>query len=577
MQTNPSWQEVWQAMQGRRHASPNTPRRTPKPLSKRGRVIAVVVAVLVVAFLYWLIHPSLNIQSPGLWFFVCVFIMLPWFLYLRSKMQGASKRAETDVSAQPELRRYRRLRWIPLAVIAIWLLGALLSATFFPGNAHRYASIIQTTEYNYTDDISQVDYSSIPVIDRDSAILLGNRTMGSMADYVSQFEISDLYSQIAYKGAPVRVSPLNYADFFKWITNRKDGLPAYVVVDMATQDTQVVRLDQGMCYSESEPFNRNIERYVQLTHPFYMFDQFSFEIDEEGHPYWICPVQRRTIGLFGGTTIDRVVLCDACTGECFDYAISDVPEWVDRAYPADLLITQYNWSGRYIHGWWNSWIGQAGVYQATPGSENDLGYNYLVKDNDIWVYTGVTSATSDNSIIGFVLINQRTGESRFYSVAGATETSAMNSAEGQVQNLGYQATFPLLLNINGRPTYFMALKDNAGLVKKYAMIDIERYQNVAIGDTVSDCEKSYKSLLATNGLASEESTGESRATGTIAHIAEAVIDGNSHFYVTLAGDEHIYDCALPGMIEAVALQEGQSVTFSYQEGSPTCTVTAIER
>ncbi|MGN0034278.1 MAG: Tat pathway signal sequence, partial [Coriobacteriales bacterium] len=273
----------------------------------------------------------------------------------------------------------------------------------------------------------------------------------------------------------------------------------------------------------------------------------------------------------------RVVLCDACTGECSEYATGDVPGWGGRAYPADLLLTQYNWSGRYIHGWWNSWIGQSGVYQVTPGTENSLGYNYLVKDNDIWVYTGVTSATSDNSIIGFVLINQRTSESHFYSVAGATETSAMNSAEGQVQNLGYDATFPLLLNISDRPTYFMALKDNAGLVKKYAMIDIERYQNVAIGDTVSECEKSYRALLSTNGLVSGDDTQGSTATGTISHISEAVIDGNSHFYLTLAGDGHIYDCPLPAMMEAVALTEGQTVTLTYQEGSPTSTVTAIER
>lgn len=289
------------------------------------------------------------------------------------------------------------------------------------------------------------------------------------------------------------------------------------------------------------------------------------------------PVQTRTIGLFGGEDISRVVLVDACSGECFDYAIEDCPQWVDRAYPSELLIEQYNWSGKYINGWWNSWIGQEGVKQTTPGSNGQLGYNYIAKDDDVWVYTGVTSATADNSIIGFVLVNQRTAESHFYSVAGATETSAMSSAEGQVQNLGYSATFPLLINVSGQPTYFMALKDDAGLVKKYAMLDIQRYQSVAVGDTVSDTQKSYKSLLATNGAltGSVVDTTSETVTGKIARVATAVVDGNSHFYVTLEGDSRIFDCPLPTIIGIVAYGEGDTVTLDYLEGDPTCTVTEL--
>jgi hypothetical protein len=479
-------------------------------------------------------------------------------------------------------KAFKVLSWLPVAVFVLLIIGALASASFFPGNAERYASILQTQTGDFASDIAEVDYSQIPVIDRDSAALLGNRAMGTMADYVSQFEISPLYSQINYQGAPVRVSPLVYANFFKWFANRDSGIPAYVIVNMTTQDTQVVRLDQPMYYSESDPFVDNIDRYVQLKYPFYMFDQKSFEIDEQGNPWWICPVQQRTIGLFGGTTISRVVLVNACTGECQDLAIGDVPEWVDRAYPADLLIQQYNWSGALSSGWINSWLGQSGVKQTTPGTNGDLGYNYIAKDDDVWIYSGVTSATADNSIIGFVLINQRTAESRFYSVAGATEESAMSSAEGQVQNLGYQATFPLLVNIDDQPTYFMALKDNAGLVKKYAMLDIQRYQNVAIGDTVADCQSAYTKLLATNGVVDTGGGGSgssdvSVATGQIKTLTQAVIDGNSHVYLTLQGDNNIYDCPLPDMLDVVRYAVGDSVAVSYEpaDESGVCTVVSI--
>ena len=316
---------------------------------------------------------------------------------------------------------------------------------------------------------------------------------------------------------------------------------------------------------------RNIDRHVQLSYPFYMFDQKSFEIDDDGHPWWICPVQTRTIGLFGGTTIQRVVMVDATTGETQDLAIEDVPQWVDHAYPTDLLLEQYNWSGAYKDGWLNSWLGQKNVVQTTPGTDGNVGYNYIAKDDDVWVYTGVTSATADNSIVGFVLVNQRTAESHFYSVAGATEESAMQSAEGQVQNLRYTATFPLLINVANQPTYFMALKDSAGLVKKFAMIDIQRYQNVAVGDTVAECQKSYEALLATNGVDTGDSapSDEKQAKGIIATMAQAVIEGNSHYYVTLQGDSSIYDFPLPGMLEIVAYSAGDEISFTYIDAGTT--------
>ena len=547
-----------------------------KQMGKKAAIIAAVVAVLLLAFCYWWFHPAINIHNGDFWAFVCIIIMIPMFIVFKA-YNVAYSRGTSGYSENPKKAlKFKRLALIPIIVIIIGILGAVMSATFFPGNAERYATLLTTVEEDFSSDIEEVDYNSIPVIDRDSAALLGNRTMGEIADYVSQFEISDIYSQINYQGRPVRVSPLNYADIIKWFTNSASGIPAYVIVDMASQDTQIVRLEQPIYYSESDPFVNNIDRYVQLKYPTYMFDQKSFEIDEDGIPYWVCPVQNYTIGLFGGKTISRVVLCNASTGECQDLAIEDVPQWVDRAYPTDLLIEQYNYSGLYINGWWNSWLGQEGVKQTTPGTSGNLGYNYIAKDDDVWVYTGVTSATADNSIIGFVLINQRTAESHFYSVSGATEESAMLSAEGQVQNLKYEATFPLLLNINGQPTYFMSLKDGAGLVKKYAMVDIQRYQNVAVGDTVSDCQKSYKALLSSSGVVDTGSsdTGASVASGTIATMTQAVIEGNSHFYITIEGDSHIFDVPI-SLIDVVSYKEGYNITLHYYEGSPTSTVTQI--
>ena len=550
--------------------------------SRRTMIIAIIVAVLILLGAYWWFHPPISINSVDTWTFVIIFILLPCFLIFRSR----SRRYETgDSKLDPDRgksKRFKFLSFIPVAILLVGVLGWVVSLDLFPGNAEKYANVLKTDTMTFAEDIQEVDYSQIPVIDRDSAILLGNREMGSIPDYVSQFEVSNLYSQINYKGAPVRVSPLGYADLFKWFTNREAGIPAYALVNMTTQDAEIVRLGEGngMKYTPSEPLARNIDRYVQLKYPFYIFDEKSFEIDEDGQPWWICPVRQYTIGLFGGETVNRVVLCNASTGECQELAVNEVPQWVDRVYPADLLLRQYNWSGRYQQGWFNSWLGQSGVVQTTPGSDGSLGYNYIAKDDDVWVYTGVTSATADNSIVGFVLVNQRTAESHYYAVAGATETSAMESAEGQVQNLRYVSTFPLLINVANQPTYFMALKDGAGLVKKFAMIDIQRYQNVAVGDTVAETQKSYETLLATNGALSTKDLAESstygETTGVIRTMATAVVEGNSHYYVTLQNDNSIYDFGLPGAIAIVAYQVGDTITFTYVENEPTNTVSEIK-
>ena len=541
--------------------------------SRRALIVAIVVLVVALAACYWWFHPALNLGSTQVWMWICGICLVV--------ILALAVAAARSIKHAPVLKK---LMLLPGAVIAAFLVGLLLSQPFVPGNAERYATVLQTTDGDFATDIQQVDYADVPVIDRDSAILLGNRAMGSIPEYVSQFEIADTYSQINYQGRPVRVSPLAYADLFKWFSNRDAGIPAYVIVDMVTQEAEVVRLEQPILYSDSEPLMRNVDRHVQLSYPGYMFDQKSFELDDEGNPWWVYPVQRKTIGLFGGTTIARVVLVNACTGETADFAVEECPTWVDRAYPADLLIEQYNWSGAYQGGWLNSWLGQEGVVRTTSGTNGELGYNYLAQGEDIYLYTGVSSVTADNSNVGFILVNQRTGDSRYYALAqgGATEDSAMASAEGQVQHLGYQATYPLLLNVAGQPTYFMALKDAAGLVKMYAMINVEQYQSVATGSTVEECQEAYLGMLAADGLLDEDEAADASATrevtGTIARVAQAVIDGNSHFYVTLEGDETIYDFALPGLVEIVTYQPGDTISFRCAEkddAAATVTVTEL--
>lgn len=458
-----------------------------------------------------------------------------------------------------------------IVLFLVYVVGYLLSSPFF--NAAKYQSLLSIEEREFTEDIKEVDYQTIPLLDKDSAAILGNRKMGSMVDMVSQFEVTSDYSQINYNGKPVRVTPLTYASPIKWLTNQKNGIPAYILIDMTTQDTECVKLEEGIKYSKGEYFNRNIYRYLRFKYPTYIFaDQIFFEIDDQGTPYWVCPVKKFNIGLFGGQTIGRVVLCNAQTGECTNYAVEDVPAWIDKVFSAELLIDLYDYSGLLKHGFWNSLLGQKDCLQSTNG------YNYIALDDDVWVYTGVTSVSGDQSNVGFVLMNQRTMETRYYKVEGAIEDSAMSSAEGQVQNLGYKATFPLLLNIADEPTYFMALKDGAGLVKKYAMVNVQKYQWVAIGDTVQECEKNYTELLKTNGIVSSLAETVKSVTGRIESISPVVLEGNTHYYICLENSEDIFDIDMRDttLIKIIKYQIGDIVTFEYMEGYGLNQVKAIK-
>lgn len=527
----------------------------------RGKILLAVLALLAAGIYYYVTLPAINIHSSGFWVFLIAVIVILLFLY------GVRR-----VHSLEEMKTSKVMRAGIVAVglvIVVYLAGSILSSPIV--NAKKYQQLLVPETGDFNRDIQQISYDQIPLLDKESAELLGNRKMGSMVDMVSQFEVSSLYSQINYKGRPVRVTPLVYASPIKWMTNQKEGIPAYITIDMATQNTELVKLEQGMKYTESEYLNRNIYRHLRFRYPTYIFDQLSFEIDDNGVPYWICPVKKYNIGLFGGQTIGRVVLCNAVTGECVNYKVEDCPTWVDRVYPADLLVELYDYHGTLINGFLNSVLGQKGCLKASDG------YNYLAMNDDVWVYTGVTSVSGDRSNVGFVLMNQRTMETKYYEIAGAEEYSAMESAEGQVQNLGYKATFPLLLNIKGEPTYFIALKDNAGLVKKYAMVNIQKYQNVAIGDTVEACEQTYIQLLKSSGTALEdEETEELEITGRIERMAQAVVDGNTHYYLVLEGEDRIFDVALSEFVHIILYDVGDEVTLRYREGETTCTVYGLD-
>ena len=350
----------------------------------------------------------------------------------------------------------------------------ILSPVFNAKSWSRRIVIDQTHEFN--DDIALVNYQSLPLLDKDSSRKLGDRVMGQMPELVSQFYVSDLYTQINYNADIVRVTPLEYNGFIKYLNNRKNGVKGYITVNSVTGDADLVKLDKGMQYMPSAYFFDNLDRHLRFKYPTVIFDDEKFEIDNDGNPYWVVPTVRYS-GVGIKKEITGVILVNAIDGSSQKYDVGSIPTWVDQVYSAELIIEQVDNWGLYKNGFINSLFTQNGVVQTTEG------YNYTVMNDDVYLYTGITSVLADESNIGFIMTNLRTKETRFYQVPGAEEYSAMASAEGQVQQMKYEASFPLLINLNGRPTYLMSLKDAAGLVKMYAFVDVGDYQKVVVSDS----------------------------------------------------------------------------------------------
>ena len=528
-------------------------------MGRAGSLLVSLLVTAVVGFVYFYVSlPAINPQSGDFYSFLGLLCIVYTISVFALSVKPVDNVVRTPKDQMKEWFRFVKKRCLPVlilfaATIVVAVVGQIISMPIFRASAYRELLTVQTGDF--AADVAQISFNEIPTLDKDSANYLGDRQMGTLSDMVSQFEYSNDSTQINYQGRPVRVAPIAYADLIKWFTNRGSGLPAYVVVDMVTQEATVTRLNEGIKYSFSEPLNRNIMRHLRFQYPTMMFSTPEFEINEEGHPFWIAPRVVKRIGLFGGVDIQGAVLVDAVTGESQYY--EEVPNWVDTLYVPALIMQQYDYYGTLVHGFINSILGQRDVTQTTSG------YNYIAMNDDVYAYTGVTSANADQSNLGFLLCNMRTKETHFYTAPGATEEAAKLSAQGVVQDLGYTATFPLLLNIAGQPTYFIPLKDATNLVKTYAMVNVAQYQIVATGTTVSACEQSYIKMLAEKGLTQSEELPQTEAKGRVAEIRTAVMDGSSYYFIRLEGEAVFYSISAAQNREVVTLNAGDTVAIEH--------------
>lgn len=486
---------------------------------KKGIVFAVVFYIVVVFLAYYIFLPPLNLHAFECWMFLTPCVALAFVLYLI---------VVTPTHIQPVRVDKTKLSYgftvIGLMIVTPIALKLISSSVF---HASEYANRISLKNVEFTE-IEQVDFNKTPIIDRDSTEVLGDRILGEMPEMVSQFDVSDEYTQISYKDSVYRVTPLAYNDFFKYLSNRGNGIPGYITVNSTTGETKLVKLDKlglgGMKYVPSGMFNEDLMRKLRFDYPFEIFGSPSFEIDEKGNPYYVCTTYTyKWVG--SKKSVTGAIFLDPITGKSKKYDVEDIPSWADRIYPESLLVEELDQNGSLQSGFLNSIFGQKGVVVTSEG------YNYLEKDGDIWLYSGITSANEDSSNLGYVLVNMRTHEGLKISSPGANEYSAMATAEGEVKNYGYHSTFPLLINVNGKPVYLVSLKDDAGLVKQYGMIDASNYQKVETISADKGLDELIKKFVGNeDDLVNDDEL--KKETITVSSIQQLMIDGNTKYFIT---------------------------------------------
>lgn len=518
---------------------------------KTQRFTALALALIFALVYYYVFLPAINIRAVETWVYFGAILAILVFIGGKS------------------LKIYKILRYALVGMIVLFLLLNLVSLPLF--QSKNYANVISLETSDFQQDIEQLPISKIPTLDRESSVRVGRRKMGELLELVSQFDIDETtYTQINYQDQPVRVTPLMYNGFIKYIFNSGEGLPGYLKVDIVSGESELVQLEEKIKISKQDYFFRDTMRYARLRYPFEIIKNANFEIDEQGTPYWIVATYKPKVFFFDALDVDGAILINASTGEHQKYDLEDIPQWVDRVYESDSIIRQLDWNGHYQGGFFNSIFAQRNVLSTTEG------YNYLALNDDVYLYTGYTSVAADESNVGFILSNLRTKETKFYPVSSAEEYSAMESAEGAVQETRYKATFPILLNIDGKPTYFLSLKDDAGLIKQYAFIDAQNYQRVAVGESVTEALANHR--LGNLGAVEEDPTNvESlQASGNISDIHQLVIDGTSYFYLKIDGSDHIYVASIKASNNLPFMKVGDKINFIYKDNGQLKEITSFE-
>jgi len=490
------------------------------PKSKGFHITATIICILIILGLYYFNLPVLSPRFSSFY----VMITLTLLLVARSYLPAPLKKSLVGISF--------------ISIVAMILFWLLYQPIF---RSESYRDLLgKVNETQFQTLVSPIDLNQIPIVDPDFASSLAEKKLGEDFALGSRVVLGHPTRQMVRNHLYFAI-PLLHSGFFKWLTNQDNGTPGYILVSATDpQDIRFIRTigssEIHLKYQPNSFWNQNLKRRIYMSGIRNVgIGDFTFELDEDFHPWWTVTIYDHKIGLLGADAIGTAIV-NPETGDVKYYDIRNTPVWVDRIQPAYFVMNQLDYWGQYIHGFWNTIFGKRDMLMTT------MGYNIIYgTDNKCYIYTGMTSVGSDEGAVGFMLVNTRDKETHFYKISGATETAAMQSAEGKVQNFKYSATFPILLNISEVPTFFMTLKDSAGLVKMFAMVSVKDFSLVGVGESVKQARDAYINALSMQRNTNVSMSGNQRIIleSTVTRIGTDVKNGRTFFYIIVADKPNV--------------------------------------
>jgi hypothetical protein len=487
-----------------------------------------------------------------------------------SERAGEEPSTPINVSSQDSVRKYKRLAITGIVFIGIGLLNSavlpvLTSNSLLRSQAYREL-LGNVPESIFTADVEPINLSQIRIIDEETAKKLADKKIGEVPALGSATRLGEMWLQ-KVQNKLYYVAPLEHRGLFQWLSNQS-GSRGYIMVSATNpQDVRLVQSVNGQDVHVKYQMNGYLFDYLPRHLYFHGFfniglTDYAFQVDDNLIPYWVVTLYKNKIG-YSGSDATGVALVNAQTGEIKQYAINDVPAWVNRVQSEEFIYKQIKDWGEYINGYWNAIFAKTGTLKPT-GNHLNLIYG---NDNNTYWYTGITSSGKDESIVGFILVNSRNKDAKWYKVAGATEDAAKRSAEGQVQEKSYRAGYPVLYNINGVATYIAPLKDKEGLLKMVSFISVENYNIVGVGPDIESALRNYQQTLAGKGnlfVPGNESKQVS-LRGKITRFSEVVKGGESFFYFTIENDPRIFIGTINASPKIPLVRPGDTVDITIND------------
>ncbi len=456
--------------------------------------------------------------------------------------------------------------WLPpvLYVLAMMWSGIAGSGIFY---ASHYAGMIGTIErHTWSDDVQPKDPRHMRMVSTDTALYLAQKAVANAGAIGSQFLLDKEYITLQrVKNELVYVIPFDFTGFSTWTGSK--GVPAYITIDAEDPERkpQVVTLTGAdmLRFTPGAYFDDNLTRHLRnsgfvndgLTSP-------RFELDENGKPHWIVSTYKPT-AWWWGEAINGIATIDPSTGEIVRYSVADAPEWIDRIYPADFVQNYADMWGTFSGGFWNSFWDKQGLTQ-TETPHLIYGENNKAE----WVIGIGSKSGNDDSLIGIIYTDSRTGKSIYYETnGGATDTAVLRAVDNNQDVLfkHLHGVAPQIYNVYGSMAAVVPLVNPTDAFQGVAIVQLTDIQNVAVGATQSEALRSYQAIIYRSGqqIALDKTATVKELNGVVDRISHDPGSTGSVYLFHIVGVPRIFTASSGEFVKLTLTQPGDNVTVTF--------------